>query len=80
MLCSVTCLSLQLILVSSSVADTQSKRIAVEYELPKNPAHQSLYEMLRERRVLEKLQEIFSPFQLPIELTFKTARDRPRDV
>ena len=71
-LCSVTCLSLPFIPVSSSVADTQSKRIAVEYALPKNPAHQSLYEMLRERRVLEKLQEIFSPFQLPIELTFKT--------
>ena len=39
---------------------------------PENPAHQRLYEMLKERRVLEKLQEIFSPFQLPIELTFKT--------
>ena len=58
--------------VNLAIADAQSKRIAIEYEPPKNPAHQPLYEMLKERRVLEKLQEIFSPFQLPIELTFKT--------
>jgi hypothetical protein len=66
------CLSLLVIPVKLAVADTQSKRISVEYEPPKNPAHQPLYEMLKERRVLEKLQDIFSPFQLPIELTFKT--------
>jgi Putative metallopeptidase len=66
------CLSLLVIPVRLAVADTQSKRISVEYEPPKNPAHQPLYEMLKEHRVLEKMQEIFSPFQLPIELTFKT--------
>jgi len=55
-------------------ADAQSRRIGIEYEPPKNPAHQPLYEMLKEHRVLEKLQEIFSPFQLPIEVTFKIAR------
>jgi Putative metallopeptidase len=71
-LCSALCLSLLIIPVKLAIADTQSKRIAIEYEPPKNPAHQPLYEMLKERRVLEKLQEIFSPFQLPIELTFKT--------
>lgn len=65
-------LSLLVIPVKLAIADAQSKRIAIEYEPPKNPAHQPLYEMLKERRVLEKLQEIFSPFQLPIELTFKT--------
>src|SRR5215510_4048283 len=59
--------------VKLAVADPQSRRIGIEYEPPKNPAHQSLYEMLKEHRVLEKLQDIFSPFQLPIELTFKTA-------
>jgi hypothetical protein len=69
---SALCLSLLVMPVKLAVADAQSKRIAIEYEPPKNPAHQPLYEMLKERRVLEKLQEIFSPFQLPIELTFKT--------
>lgn len=61
-------LSLLVIRVELAVADVQSKRIGIEYEPPKNPAHQPLYEMLKERRVLEKMQEIFSPFQLPIEL------------
>ena len=69
---SAVCLSLLVMPVNLAIADAQSKRIAIEYEPPKNPAHQPLYEMLKERRVLEKLQEIFSPFQLPIELTFKT--------
>ena len=69
---SAVCLSLLIIPVNLAIADTQSKRIGIEYELPKDPAHQPIYEMLKERRVLEKLQEIFSPFQLPIELTFKT--------
>src|SRR4029453_15351798 len=66
------CLSLLVIPVRLAVADTQSKRISVEYEPPKKPPPQPLYEMLKEHRVLEKMQEIFSPFQLPIELTFKT--------
>jgi Putative metallopeptidase len=65
------CLSLLVIPVKLAVADAQSKRISVD-EPPKNPAHQRLYEMLTEHRVLEKMQEIFSPYQLPIELIFKT--------
>ena len=69
---SAVCLSLLVMPAKLAIADAQSKRIAIEYEPPKDPAHQPLYEMLKERRVLEKLQEIFSPFQLPIELTFKT--------
>ena len=39
---------------------------------PKNPALEPIYEMLKERRTLEKLQEIFSPFRFPIELTLRT--------
>ena len=66
------CLLLLVIPIKTANADAQSNRIGIEYVPPKNPAHQPLYEMLKERRVLEKLQEIFSPFQLPIELTFKT--------
>ena len=44
----------------------------VEYVPPTNPAHQPLYEMLKERRALEKLQQIFSPFRLPVDLTLRT--------
>lgn len=44
----------------------------MEYVPPANPAHQALYELLQQQRALEKIQEIFSPFQLPIDLTLKT--------
>ena len=66
------CLLLLVIPVKLAIADAQSRRIGIEYVPPKNPEHQHIYEMLKEHRVLEKLQDIFSPFQLPIELTFKT--------
>jgi hypothetical protein len=46
--------------------------MTVEYVPPTNPAHQTLYQRLKERRVLEKLQEVFSPFRLPVELKLRT--------
>jgi hypothetical protein len=39
-------------------------RIAIEYVPPKNPDFQEIYTLLRERHVLETLQQIFSPFRL----------------
>jgi hypothetical protein len=41
------CLSLLVMPVKLAIADAQSTRIAIEYEPPKNPAHQPLYEMLK---------------------------------
>jgi hypothetical protein len=41
--------------------------------LPKNPAHQQIYERLKERRTLEKLQEFLSPFRLPRTLKISLA-------
>jgi hypothetical protein len=52
--------------------DAQPQRIRVEYVKPENPAHEPLFESMQKRRVLEKLQEIFSPFRLPADLTLKT--------
>ena len=49
--------------------DAKTNRVQIEYVPPTNPGHQKLYELLKERRVLEKLQEVFSPFRLPIALT-----------
>jgi hypothetical protein len=40
---------------------------------PQNSAFQQLYDLLRERRALERIQEILSPLRLPEELTIKTA-------
>ena len=66
---------------STAVAQTQDaptqyeerpNRIRIEYVPPTNPAHQKLYEFIRERQVLETVQKIFSPFRLPLEVTIKT--------
>jgi len=53
------------------VEQAQTNRILVDYVPPKNPEHQHLYEMLKKERAFETLQEIFSPFRLPIPLTLR---------
>jgi Putative metallopeptidase len=53
------------------VEQAQTNRILVDYVPPKNPEHQYLYEMLKERRAFETLQEIYSPFRLPVALNLK---------
>ena len=55
-----------------AASNAEPQRIRIEYAKPENPAHQQLYEMLQNHRVLEKLQEIFGPFRLPTDLTIKT--------
>jgi hypothetical protein len=52
--------------------DAQANRIRVEYVPPTNPEHQKIYEMVKERRSLEKLQEIFGAFRLPADLLLRT--------
>jgi hypothetical protein len=46
--------------------------VHIEYEPPKNPDHQMLYEMLKQHQVLEMFQHILSPFRFPVEVTIKT--------
>src|SRR5689334_5365187 len=48
-------------------------RIRIEYLAPTNPQHQHLYELLRERRVLERMQRLLSFIRLPQPLLLKTA-------
>jgi hypothetical protein len=50
----------------------QLGRIHVQYDPPKNPEHQQLYEMLKDNHSLEMVQQILSPFRLPVGLTIKT--------
>jgi hypothetical protein len=52
--------------------EAQSNRIRIEYEAPKNPEHQKLYEMIKEHRALEMLQGMLAPIRFPVELTIKT--------
>src|SRR5262245_23999552 len=56
----------------AGAAAKQSNRIRIEYFAPTNPALQPVYELMKQRHSLEKLQEVFSPFQFPIELTIRT--------
>jgi hypothetical protein len=50
----------------------QVNRIHIEYEPPKNPEHQMLYDTLKQHQVLEMLERMLSPFRFPVELTIKT--------
>ena len=67
--------------VSISLASMQSKapasevhanRIRIEYLAPNNAAYNPIYERLKDRRALERLQGIFSPLLLPFDLTLRT--------
>ena len=51
--------------------DDQPNRIRIEYGPPKTSEQQALYDLMMQHRPLEKFQEIFSPFRLPIELTLR---------
>jgi Putative metallopeptidase len=66
------CCAASLSLLVPAAADVQPNRLRVEYVAPKNAEHQPIYDQLRKHQALEKLQEIFSPFRLPIELTLRT--------
>jgi len=52
--------------------EPRPNRIKFEYVPPTNPQHEVVYRDLKESKALEKVQEIFSPFRLPIDLTVKT--------
>jgi Putative metallopeptidase len=59
----------------SQTAPTQSdqpSRVSVVYVPPQNSAFQQLYDLLRERSALERIQQILGPLRLPEELTIKT--------
>src|SRR3977135_1847449 len=59
------------IVTTAQAAPAQASRVSVSYVPPKNPAHQPIYEQLKELRFLENLQEFLSPFQLPRTLLVK---------
>jgi hypothetical protein len=61
-----------LIQAQTSIAQTdQPNRISIAYVPPSNSAFQQLYDLLRERRALERIQEVLSPLRLPEALTIK---------
>ena len=66
------CIWLFLALGSAAVADNAPNRIRFEYVPPTNPAQQPIYEMIKEQHALEKLQQVFSPFKYPMDVTIRT--------
>ena len=58
-------------LCPATAAEYKSNQIRIEYDPPKNPAHQPIYELLKEVRALERVQTLLSPFRLPRPLLLK---------
>jgi Putative metallopeptidase len=63
----VAAITLAMVLTAAAEPPTQSNthKIAIAYEKPKNPAHEGLRDLLIEARVLEQVQEILNSFRLP---------------
>ena len=57
---------------SSSGEERRPNRIQFQYVPPQNPRHEHVYKHVQDKFALEKIQKLFSPFQLPIDLTVKT--------
>jgi hypothetical protein len=57
----------------TALAAHKANRISFEYEVPKNPVHVKIYDEMKERRVLERLQEFLSPYKLPRTLEIRVA-------
>ena len=53
----------------AQIAEAVPSSIRIEYGKPKNPAHEALYDGVRNRRVLEHLAEMLGAFRLPKTLT-----------
>ena len=60
-------------LAMTACTAAKTNQIRVNCVPPMNPAHQQVYELLKERQSLEKLQEFLSPFRLPWTLELSLA-------
>jgi putative metallopeptidase DUF4344 len=52
-------------------SNLRSNRIQISYVPPKNAAHATLFRLLKEQQVLEKLKQFLSPLRLPRALRLK---------
>jgi hypothetical protein len=59
------------IVTTTQAAPARANRVSVSYVPPKNPAHQPIYDQLKEVSFLEKLQQFLTPFRLPRALLVK---------
>jgi hypothetical protein len=61
-----------LIAVAADAAALKPNRVDVEYVPPKSSAHDALYKLVQERRLLEKIRDLLAPVRLPRRLLLKT--------
>jgi hypothetical protein len=68
----ITCTALVPEMVTTAqAAAARASRVSVSYVPPKDPAHQPIYEQLKQLSFLEKLQQFLTPFRLPRALLVK---------
>ena len=58
--------------VAATADEVRAHRIQIEYVAVSNPAHRQIYDLLKQHQALERLQGIFNPFRLPVDLTLRT--------
>jgi len=58
--------------MAAAAPEAHTNRIQIEYLPPKDAAYNPIYERLKDRHALERLQGIFSPLLLPFDLTLRT--------
>ena len=63
------CAVLNVIASTVSASASNANQIDIKYVPPKEAEHEYIFDLLRERRALERLQELLSPFRLPRRLT-----------
>jgi hypothetical protein len=61
-----------LMVVPVAAATLKPNRVDIEYVPPKSSAHDALYNLVQERRVLERIRDLLVPFRLPRRLLLKT--------
>jgi len=58
--------------VHAQSKNAKPNRIDVRYVAPKSAEHQQLFDLIKERRALERIQELLKPIRLPRRLLIKT--------
>jgi Putative metallopeptidase len=58
--------------LADEAQEARPNRIQFEYVPPQNPQLEVVYTQLKQGHALEKIQQLFSPFRIPIDLTVKT--------
>src|ERR1044072_155801 len=59
--------------IAKKAPGLRADQIQFTYEPPKNPEHETVFRLLKDRQVLEKFKQFLSPLRLPRPLRLKLA-------